>query len=47
MKILKDNEFIEKRPSKLDIDDYLKLLYIFNENEVHFKWLILIDRVFC
>ncbi|EGR27310.1 hypothetical protein IMG5_198180 [Ichthyophthirius multifiliis] len=36
-KILIDNKFNEKRPSKLDIDDFLKLLYLFNQNDIHFK----------
>ncbi|KAL4507044.1 hypothetical protein ABPG72_001837 [Tetrahymena utriculariae] len=36
-KILEDNGYLEKRPAKLDIDDYLKLLFIFNQNEIHFK----------
>lgn len=37
MNILKNNDFMDKRPSKLSVDDFLKLLYIFNEAEIHFK----------
>ncbi len=37
MKILKDNEFLEKRPSKLDIDDFMRLLCVLNDNDIHFK----------
>lgn len=37
MKILTDSGYIQKRPSKLTIDDYLKLLYLFNSNQIHFR----------
>lgn len=37
MKILTDSGYIQKRPSKLTLDDYLKLLYLFNSNGVHFR----------
>jgi hypothetical protein len=37
VKILTDSDYLTKRPSKLTLDDYLKLLYIFNSNGVHFR----------
>ena len=37
LKILTDSGFKEKRSSKLDIDDFLKLLHVFNESGIHFK----------
>jgi len=36
MKILEDSEMMKCRPIKLTIDDFLKLLCVFNENGVHF-----------
>ena len=30
MEVLEDNEFMDKRSLKLDIDDFLKLLLVFN-----------------
>lgn len=44
-KILEDSGFKEKRPSKLDIDDYLKLLFVFNQNDIHFKWSIIFSSI--
>ncbi|KRX08820.1 hypothetical protein PPERSA_08924 [Pseudocohnilembus persalinus] len=37
IQILKDNGFGDKRSSKMQIDEFLKLLYIFNQNDIHFK----------
>ena len=37
VKILTDSEFIEKRSSKMSIEEFLKLLFVFNQNEIHFK----------
>lgn len=31
MDILKSNDLLEKRPSKLEVDQFLKLLLIFNQ----------------
>ena len=36
MKILEDSKMISLRPIKLSIEDFLKLLCVFNENGVHF-----------
>ena len=38
MQILQKTEVEGKRSSKLSLDDFLKLLYIFNENGIHFRW---------
>ena len=38
MTILQKAGYHEKRSSKLSLDDYLKLLYAFNEAGVHFRW---------
>jgi 18S rRNA (adenine1779-N6/adenine1780-N6)-dimethyltransferase len=35
--ILEENKFNEMRASKMDIDDFLNLLNIFNNNDIHFK----------
>jgi len=37
VKILTDHEYGDKRASKLSIDDFLKLLFVFNQNGIHFK----------
>jgi 18S rRNA (adenine1779-N6/adenine1780-N6)-dimethyltransferase len=37
LQILEANDYHSKRSSKLDIDDFLKLLDIFNNNDIHFK----------
>ena len=37
MEVLEDNEFMDKRSLKLDIDDFLKLLLVFNQKNIHFK----------
>lgn len=37
IKILTDNGFLDKRSSKMPIEDFLKLLYIMNTNDVHFR----------
>lgn len=37
MRILQQNEFEEKRSSKLNQDDFLDLLAKFNEQGVHFS----------
>jgi 18S rRNA (adenine1779-N6/adenine1780-N6)-dimethyltransferase len=37
LQILEANSYHDKRSSKLDIDDFLKLLDIFNNNDIHFK----------
>ena len=48
MKILEDSEMMKCRPIKLTIDDFLKLLCVFNENGVHFCWKIKeINNLFC
>jgi 18S rRNA (adenine1779-N6/adenine1780-N6)-dimethyltransferase len=36
IEILEKNEFLEKRSSKLDIDDFLRLLSLFNQEGIHF-----------
>jgi len=38
MSILEREGYAEKRSSKLSLDDYLKLLYAFNREGVHFRW---------
>ena len=35
--ILTDSQYTLKRASKMDIDDFLDLLNIFNNNDIHFK----------
>ena len=35
--ILEEINFKDKRSSKLDIDDFLKVLHTFNQHEIHFK----------
>jgi 18S rRNA (adenine1779-N6/adenine1780-N6)-dimethyltransferase len=37
MKILDENEMMTVRTKKLSVEDFLKLLNIFNKNEIHFK----------
>ncbi len=37
MGIIEGAGYGEKRSSKLGLDDYLKLLYAFNESGVHFR----------
>ena len=37
VKILTESEFIEKRASKLSIEEFLKLLFVFNQSDIHFK----------
>ena len=37
MKILEDNDMNLKRAKKLEVEDFLKLLNIFNSNNIHFK----------
>jgi hypothetical protein len=34
--ILEDETFKDKRSSKLTLEDFLKLLYLFNKNGIHF-----------
>lgn len=34
--ILEDETFKDKRSSKLGLEDFLKLLYYFNKNGIHF-----------
>ena len=34
--ILSSNEFNEMRSSKMDVDDFLRLLNCFNEKDIHF-----------
>jgi 18S rRNA (adenine1779-N6/adenine1780-N6)-dimethyltransferase len=36
IEILEQNDFLEKRSSKLDIDDFLRLLSCFNQEGIHF-----------
>ena len=36
-KLLQDNEFDQKRASKLDLDDFMQLLALFNEAGFHFS----------
>jgi len=35
--VLKEGGYLEKRGVKMDLDDYLKLLYLFNKNGIHFR----------
>lgn len=35
--VLKEGGYLEKRGVKMDIDDFLKLLYLFNKNDIHFR----------
>jgi len=35
--VLKEGGYLEKRAVKMDLDDYLKLLYLFNKNDIHFR----------
>jgi 18S rRNA (adenine1779-N6/adenine1780-N6)-dimethyltransferase len=37
MSILEKIGYAEKRSSKLSLDDYLKMLYAFNQAGVHFR----------
>jgi hypothetical protein len=37
MKVLTDSDFINKRSSKLSVDDFLRLLLVFNQNDIHFR----------
>eukprot|EP00742_Colponemidia_sp_Colp-10_P002016 GILJ01002153.1.p1 GENE.GILJ01002153.1~~GILJ01002153.1.p1 ORF type:complete len:318 (-),score=48.54 GILJ01002153.1:271-1176(-) len=37
VRILEENGFIEQRSSKMDIDDFLRLLKLFNEAGIHFS----------
>lgn len=37
MNILEKSGYAEKRSSKLGLDDYLKLLYAFNVEGIHFR----------
>ncbi|KNC80473.1 dimethyladenosine transferase [Sphaeroforma arctica JP610] len=37
IKLLTDSDFVEKRSRTLDIDDFLKLLKLFNDNNIHFS----------
>jgi 18S rRNA (adenine1779-N6/adenine1780-N6)-dimethyltransferase len=37
LEILTENKFAEQRATKMDIDDFLNLLNIFNNNDLHFK----------
>lgn len=37
MKILDDAELMQVRSKKLSVDEFLKLLSIFNQNDIHFK----------
>jgi 18S rRNA (adenine1779-N6/adenine1780-N6)-dimethyltransferase len=37
LNILIENKYAEMRGSKMDIDDFLNLLNIFNNNDIHFK----------
>jgi 18S rRNA (adenine1779-N6/adenine1780-N6)-dimethyltransferase len=37
LSILTENKYAEMRASKMDIDDFLNLLNIFNNNDIHFK----------
>lgn len=36
LQVLKDNDFEDKRSSKLHQDDFLRLLAVFNEKDIHF-----------
>jgi 18S rRNA (adenine1779-N6/adenine1780-N6)-dimethyltransferase len=35
--VLKDGGYLEKRGIKMDLDDFLKLLYLYNKNGIHFR----------
>ena len=35
--VLKDGGYLEKRSVKMDLDDFLKLLHLFNKAEIHFR----------
>eukprot|EP00743_Colponemidia_sp_Colp-15_P001993 GILK01002166.1.p1 GENE.GILK01002166.1~~GILK01002166.1.p1 ORF type:complete len:312 (-),score=56.95 GILK01002166.1:249-1184(-) len=37
VRILEENGFVEQRSSKMDIDDFLRLLKLFNEAGIHFS----------
>jgi len=37
LKILTDNDFDTKRSAKLDLDDFLRLLDLFNQSAIHFS----------
>ena len=37
LSILSSIEFKERRGSKMDNDDFLKLLHTFNQHDIHFK----------
>ena len=37
MKILDDNDMLTIRTKKLSVEDFLKLLSIFNKHDIHFK----------
>ena len=37
IKVLEELEYAQKRPSKLALEDFLKLLYHFNKNDIHFR----------
>jgi len=37
MSILEKIGYAEKRSSKLGLDDYLKMLYAFNQEGIHFR----------
>lgn len=37
IKVLDDLEYAQKRPSKLALEDFLKMLYHFNKNDIHFR----------
>lgn len=41
IKTLEDNEMQEKRACKMEIMDFLNLLNIFNQQGIHFKWLLI------
>jgi hypothetical protein len=35
--VLDELEYALKRPSKLGLEDFLKMLYHFNKNDIHFR----------
>jgi hypothetical protein len=37
IRVLDELEYGQKRPSKLGLEDFLKMLYHFNKNDVHFR----------
>lgn len=37
MKVLTDSDYLNKRSSKLSVDDFLRLLLVFNQNDIHFR----------